>query len=74
MSQRLVTCSEDATADDALALMQQHRVRRLPVVDAGGKLTGVLGLADLTKASLNKKLKTGIKVTTLAATQAKILE
>ena len=32
----------------ALETMQQHQVRRLPVVDAEGKLTGMLSLNDVT--------------------------
>jgi CBS domain-containing protein len=74
MSQRLVTCLEDATASDALELMQQNRVRRLPVVDLTGKLVGVIGFGDLSKAASNKKLKTGLKVMDLAGTLSKILE
>lgn len=74
MSQRLVTCLEDSTAGDALTLMQQHRIRRLPVVDTGGRLVGIIGLTDLSKATNNKKLKTGIKVTDLTATVLSILE
>ena len=53
--------------------MQENKVRRLPVVDNTGKLVGVLGLADLTRAVTDKKLKTGIKPAELAATHATIL-
>jgi CBS domain-containing protein len=74
VSQRLVTCSAEGSAADALALMQLNRIRRLPVVDTGGKLVGILGFGDLTKAASNKKLKTGLKVTDLASTLSKILE
>jgi CBS domain-containing protein len=73
MSQRLISCLADATPSDALQLMRENRVRRLPVVDLTGKLVGVVGLADLTRASVDKKLKTGIKVGELAATHAAIL-
>jgi CBS domain-containing protein len=73
MSQRLVTVFADASGSDALRLMQENKVRRLPVVDNTGKLVGVLGLADLTRAVTDKKLKTGIKPAELAATHATIL-
>lgn len=74
MSQRLVTCPEHATAAEALQLMEQNRVRRLPVTDVEGKLVGILGFGDLTKAASNKKLKTGIKAPDLSAVLSKILE
>ena len=54
--------------------MQEHRVRRLPVVDAAGKLVGIIGLGDLTKGTTNKKLKTGLKVNDLSGTLTKILD
>lgn len=74
MSQRLVACSHDTTAAEALQLMQHNRVRRLPVVDTLGKLVGIVGLTDLTKASNNKQLKTGIKVGDVAGALSAILE
>ncbi len=74
MSQRLVACSEDATATDALTLMENHRVRRLPVVDAAGKLVGIIGLGDLTKNVATKTRKTGLKVNDVSDALAKILE
>lgn len=33
--------------DEALQLMAHHQVRRLPVVDDGNKLVGVLAQADV---------------------------
>jgi CBS domain-containing protein len=41
------TCSADATTSEAEYVMREARVRRLPVVDAGGALVGVVSLADL---------------------------
>jgi CBS domain-containing protein len=40
------TLTPDATADDALRLMREHAVRRVPVVD-GGRPVGVVTLGDL---------------------------
>ena len=37
----------DASVAQALALMGRRRVRRLPVVDADGRLVGILSLGDL---------------------------
>jgi CBS domain-containing protein len=37
--------------------MRSHRVRRLPVVDAEGKLVGVLSISDLARAAVAAKAK-----------------
>jgi CBS domain-containing protein len=42
-----VTVSADEDLDEALTLMARHKVRRLPVVDDGNKLVGVLSQADV---------------------------
>ncbi len=41
------TCRLDTDLDEAMLTMKQKQVRRLPVVDADGKLQGVLSLADI---------------------------
>lgn len=46
----VVTIAPDASAPEASKLMQQHRVRRLPVVQ-GDRLVGIVALSDLMKAS-----------------------
>ena len=40
-------CPSSATVDDALAIMRHRRVNRLPVVDAEGRLVGLLSLSDV---------------------------
>jgi IMP dehydrogenase len=37
-------------ADEALALMAEHKIEKLPLVDADGKLTGLFTLKDFVKA------------------------
>jgi IMP dehydrogenase len=37
-----ITIHPDATLGDAQALMQLHRISGIPVVDAGGRLVGIL--------------------------------
>jgi CBS domain-containing protein len=44
MSTAVVTCAPEDRVAAALALMQQHRVRRLPVVGIGGVLLGMLSV------------------------------
>jgi CBS domain-containing protein len=43
----LVTIDPQQSLDDALRLMAQHQVRRLPVVENDGRLVGVLAQADV---------------------------
>jgi CBS domain-containing protein len=40
----------DALLQDALQVMQQQQVRRLPVLDAEGMLVGIVSLGDLAAA------------------------
>lgn len=42
----VVTVAPDASAPEASKLMQEHRVRRLPVVD-GGRLVGIITESDI---------------------------
>jgi len=44
-----VTIGADDSVDDAIATMQKHKVRRLPVID-GDKLVGMVSQADIARA------------------------
>lgn len=45
MSNELITISSDATSKEAVHLMSQHQIRRLPVVE-DEKLIGIVSLGD----------------------------
>lgn len=45
----LVTVDPAQSLDEALRLMAQHQVRRLPVVEEDGRLVGVLAQADVAR-------------------------
>jgi IMP dehydrogenase len=45
----LVTGAEGTSLEEARDLMQQHRVEKLPVVDAGGRLLGMFTFKDIEK-------------------------
>lgn len=45
----LVTIDPQQDLDEALRLMAQHQVRRLPVVEEDGKLVGILAQADIAR-------------------------
>ena len=47
MTDEVVYCFEDQEYEDAAALMRQHQVRRLPVVNREKRLVGVVSLGDV---------------------------
>ena len=50
MSAPVQTVREDSSLKDATKLMEAAKIRRVPVVDAKGKLTGIVSVADLALA------------------------
>lgn len=46
-----VTVTQDVSVTDALRLMNDRKIRRLPVVDAAGSLVGIVSDRDLLQAS-----------------------
>jgi len=48
-STELVTVDPQQDLDEALRLMAQHQVRRLPVVEEDGRLVGVVAQADVAR-------------------------
>jgi CBS domain-containing protein len=51
----LVTVDPEQDLDEALRLMAQHQVRRLPVVEEDGRLVGVLAQADIAREGDDKQ-------------------
>ncbi len=47
MSKGVVYCKEDDNIDDAVDLMEEKELRRLPVIDAKKRLVGMLSLGDI---------------------------
>jgi CBS domain-containing protein len=54
-SRDLVTIDPQQDLDEALRLMAQHQVRRLPVVEEDGRLVGILAQADVAKEGSDAK-------------------
>jgi IMP dehydrogenase len=46
----LVTARVGVSKDEALALLQQHKVEKLPLVDESGRLRGLITVKDFTKS------------------------
>ena len=50
MSTPAQTVREDSSLKDAVCLMEAAKIRRVPVVDASGKLAGIVSIADIALA------------------------
>ena len=48
-SKQVVTIDPQQDLDEALRLMAQHQVRRLPVVEEDGRLVGIVAQADVAR-------------------------
>ena len=46
--------SHDSDLKEAVSLMEQAQVRRVPVVDPSGRLAGIVSLADIALAGKKK--------------------
>ena len=55
-SRDLVTVDPQQNLDDALRLMAQHQVRRIPVVEEDGRLVGVVAQADVAQEAKSKRV------------------
>ncbi len=51
----LVTVDPQQDLDEALRLMTQHQVRRLPVVEEDGRLVGVIAQADVARSADDRR-------------------
>ncbi len=47
---KLVTLAPGASHEEAIQLLHKHRIEKLPIVDAEGKLKGLLTIKDIKKA------------------------
>jgi CBS domain-containing protein len=68
MASPIHACLSDDSVSDVLATMKQCRIRRVPVLDANGRLQGVISLNDLVLASHAKRVPQAPEiVSTMAA-------
>lgn len=49
-SENLVTTNQSTNLEEAAAILQKHKIEKLPVVDNEGKLIGLVTYKDITKA------------------------
>lgn len=49
MTRNVITCTADTSVDELMTKMTRGRFRHLPVVDASGRLTGIVSIGDVVK-------------------------
>lgn len=54
-SHHVVAITADQSLDDALALMEQYQVRRLPVIERDDEVVGILAQADIAREVREKR-------------------
>jgi len=47
MTRTIVVCREDEDLSSAIAAMEEHQIRRIPVIDQGGRIVGIISQADV---------------------------
>jgi CBS domain-containing protein len=55
MSNEVLCCFEDQPVEEAARIMAEHSVRRLPVLDREGLLSGIVSLSDVCGGESRKK-------------------
>ena len=55
MRTRVLCVGPDRTIEDCMALMTVRRVRRLPVLEDGERLAGIVTIGDVVKALISEK-------------------
>jgi CBS domain-containing protein len=55
MTPEVVYCFEDQDVEQAATLMEERQIRRLPVLDSGKHLVGIVSLGDLAIAMLDDR-------------------
>ena len=58
MTPNPASCREDDDLEQAMKLMKERQVRRMPIVDGSGRLSGIIAQADVA-TRVNKDAKTG---------------
>lgn len=74
MSRTVCSCRPEANVRAALAMMREKRLRRLPVIDAEGGLTGILSINDVILRAEETGETTGVSYADVAHTLQSICE
>ncbi|RZU01059.1 CBS domain-containing protein [Rivibacter subsaxonicus] len=55
MQAPVMIVSPQRTSEECMALMTEHRLRHLPVIDDGGRLCGLVSIGDLVKDIISEQ-------------------
>jgi CBS domain-containing protein len=67
MTTTVVTCSPNDAVEKTMELMKENQIRRVPVVDEGRKLLGIVSLADVVSRAELKTTQTHETLKTVSA-------
>jgi len=70
MTRRVFSCRETDEVDAVEAVMREHQVRRMPVIDGQGHPIGIISLTDIARAAIAGEVPAQGVVATLAAVSA----
>jgi CBS domain-containing protein len=56
MTREVIACSEDQDVADAVKVMEDAQIRRVPVLDREMRLTGIVSVADVAVRTHNRRL------------------
>jgi CBS-domain-containing membrane protein len=70
MTATVVTCSPNDAVEKTMELMKENQIRRVPVVDEGRKLLGIVSLADVVSRAELKTTQTHDTLKTVSAPTA----
>lgn len=74
MSHNPITIRSDTSLPDALKIMRENKIRRLPVLDKGGKLVGIVSEKDLLHASPSSATSLSVWEITALLANVKVAE
>jgi CBS domain-containing protein len=74
MNRDVWTCRANEDVSSVEKRMQQHQIRRVPVVNEANELAGVISMGDLARSSHSSALKQALSGLTLSDTLAAICE
>ncbi|WP_298708313.1 CBS domain-containing protein [Chitinophaga sp.] len=55
MTEHPITVNDDETIENCMCKMTDKRIRHLPVVDAGGRLIGIVSIGDVVKYIMDEQ-------------------
>src|SRR5687767_6590733 len=70
MSAPVVTVREDDSLEEIVATMEQHRIRRVPVVNDGGICAGIIAQADVGRVAPKREIAELVRQVSQHAGQA----